>query len=285
MITLKESLYDIISPTKEIAEGILDTADIETGVDDEIAKRNAKLISFFSGVYKCPAEIKNGTLYLKSNGKVLQMSFVNPDTFEGCTIKHVVCDGTYTIKEYYLDRVAEAGIESITAPVIRIEGRCHMDDTFIKQVKLVADSFVLAPGERRGQISTVENITLKCKKNIKIQSEAASYGDELILKNVTVDCNKLILVSHQNLNMFNGRGPSWRAHKFTDLGLTPNSKFKQIDCLDLGDKPEGIRYSKKKPAGMDSQYSFYRDKCWEMEDKPGFYCDGNFKGTKASYKV
>ena len=291
MITLKESLYDIISPTKEIAEGILNASDIETNVDDDIAERQSEIIRALTGRWSTPVEAKNGTLYIKSDGKSIGPALTTGAELVGCNIEHIVCDDMYSIYEWQIERLVDAGIKSITSPKIKIIGRVEFNGDVLNKIKLVADNFIIEASGDRGKTSTIKNLNLKCKKTIKMFSGQGSWGDELILENVTVDCNKLILVSRQNFNTNFGdlgnRG-NWKVRKFADMGLTPVSKFKQIDCLDDQAEPDiCIRYSKKKPKDWNDDPNSHERKfyCWEMLDRAGWYCDTKVKPTKAMLKV
>lgn len=293
MKPLKEALYDIISPTKEIAEGILDADDVMANADAAIAQANAELInaltSRFSGT---DVSINNGTLYVKcgSDGNAELSTFYEKNRkalMDNHVIKHIVCDGSYAFCGHEINILKASGIESITARIIKIEGPCEFDCSVLNEIKLVADSFVLIARGDRGKNSKIKNLNLKCKKTIKMISGQASWGDNLFLENITVDCNKVMLLSRQNFNTsFNGN--PWKSRTFSGMGFTPQSKFKQIDCFDdKGDPKHGIRYSKQKPKKWDDDPNSHVRKyyCWEMVDKPGWYCDTELKPTKAMLKI
>lgn len=293
MKPLKELLYDIISPTKEVAEGILNADEIIARADDDIAQSNAELISIFAGKSNgVKTSIDNGTLYIKCgpDNQVELRTFYESDRkalMSNHTIKHIVCDGYYAFRGWEISTLKAAGIESITARVIKITGRYVFDCSELNDIKLVADSFILVALGERGKISKIKNLNLKCKKTIKMISDRASWGDELFLENITVDCNKVILASRQNFNSTFVRNP-WKSHTFTEMGFTPQSKFKQIDCFNDKSNPDHcIRYSKKKPKDWNDDPNSHERKfyCWEMVDNPGWYCDTRVKPTKAALKV
>lgn len=293
MKPLKESLYDIISPTRAVAEGVLDVEDIISQTDDEIARSNTELIrTLTGGSRETEATINNGTLYIKCTGdKVAELSTFYESNrralMSNHVIKHIVCDGWYAFRSWDISALKASGIESITARVMRINGRCEFDCSVLNEIKLVADSFVIIAHGDRGKNSKIQNLNLKCKKTIKMISVPKVWGDELFLENVTVDCNKVILASRQNFNTSFGGNP-WESRTFSGMGFTPQSKFKQIDCLDDKGSPEHCtRYSKKKPKDWNDNPDSHERKfyCWEMEDKPGWYCDTKIKPTKALLKV
>lgn len=292
MKNLKESLYDIISPTREIAEGILNIDDVEAGIDDSIARSNKELIKALTSLNQVEADVKGGTLYIKcgNNRQAGLSTYYKADMsalMNNNTIKHIVCDGRYYFRGWEIGILKNAGIESITAPVIHVLGRCDFDCSELNEIKLVADSFILSAYGESGKNSKIRNLNLKCKKNIKLISEAESWGDDLFLENITVDCNKVLLLSRKNFNT-TFRGNPWKSRTFSGMGFTPQSKFKQIDCFDDQDNPdECIRYSKKKPKDWNDNPDSHERKyyCWEMEDRPGWYCDTKVKPTKAMIKI
>lgn len=293
MKPLKELLYDVISPTRAVAEGILNADEITARADDEIAQSNAKLISAFAGKSNgVKTSIDNGALYIKCgpDNRAELCTFYESDRkalMNNRVIKHIVCDGYYAFRGWEISTLKASGIESITARVIKITGKYEFDCSELNEIKLVADSFILVALGERSKNSKIKNLNLKCKKTIKMISDQASWGDELFLENITVDCNKVILASRQNFNPSAGRNP-WKSHTFAKMGFTPQSKFKQIDCFDDKSNPDQcIRYSKKKPKDWNDDPNSFNRKfyCWEMEDNPGWYCDARIKPTKAALKI
>ena len=274
---------------QQIFEGIFDIDDIETSIENEIVAQNKSLINALTGGGDCKIEFKNDTLYITSKGSRSQgVSIINNNILDGNVIRHIVCDVQYSIHEWDVPKLVGAGIKSITAPTIHLFGRCEMDGTVFSQLKLNAENFIVVAYDDRTKTSTINNINLKCKGTVKMISNQASWGDQLILNNVTVNCKKLILASHQNFNysIDSSRRGNWITNRFSAMGLTPESKFKQIYCLDDKEYPEeAVKYTNKRPAKMDSQSKWDRDDCWEMLDKPGWYCEKRIKATKAMLKV